>query len=1148
MKTFVLSFLLLFFVSISHATLPPGVTPTPAPATASGLSGGPFYYEVTGSTVGFVYGTDFYAGNSSIATAAVHDGLLADGETGVIELTLVGRLKPVGSTQNGITSYGYNFSLPCFEMELCVVADFSIISQPQGGVLAAGTPITLSVGVDGTGHTFQWYIGEPGDITQPVPANNSSNLTVTAANPPSTYWVEISNASGSVSSLGATVAAFVTEPSNDWQDITVNVQGALSPDNEIGPLLATGSELYVLGDTGIFRTSDNGNSFSTLNTVSGAGYDLGLTALRFVERAGDYIYVGTDPGSYTATLGYTAMHRLQPGDTVWEQAAQPGLTGPINVSVDDVSYDPGSDMYYAASAFAGCYVSSNGLHWTERRNGLPETGLPYGAFVNARSVDAHEGKVFLNLYSVLAENNGGVYVSEDHGLSWTRSGGVGGTPGGLVRFGSRLLYATSGPATPDDGVYYTDDGGNWKYSPFLGHGFNIRANSTHLFTARERQLLFSATDGLTWDALDDLNLPADFYADWIEPSETHLFLYGTDSQGPRLYRRTLASLNLSPATQFVVDPSEAGSTVYANPGQTLFFSGLAGGANISYQWKIGGVDIPGATAPDLNLEVTDETEGNLTLEVSGDGGTIESQPILITRIPAEPGFQDMRFVQPPLPMQGSLVLYDDYRVLQIEAPRMQLLSTNGQVLVRNELIGDSRIRRGFIDSQGRLVGFGEFSVVRLDPDTLTPDPSFTNVAFSGVGGTTNTTIRLNDVIELPGQGYLCAVNNNTTLNGVGVPSLVLLDYDGVQVPGFINPFINYSPSYAPSALQLELTPAGKILVQVASAKWANGDSIPSMGLVRLESSGARDLSFSQNNDNIPIANRTLRFFTQQPDGKILYSVDNSRYRPKRLNADGTYDAGFNGDDTDFERTIFGFITEPSGKVVVYGEFEAYGAQRAIGHARLLSNGDFDPTYNAEEGFKFYNTQKAVGDAVYDDRGFVYYVSSDGGGYRVSGQTGVVRVFVGEESEPSVLDLYLEPFGLPAGQQGEEDDPDGDGFKNIFELAYQTDPSAGNDAVELLPGAGSESGAVLNGILGSAVLDPAKTYYTQTVRLPKNPPAGVTVRPVSTDTLPLFGNGSSTLVAYGAPIDEGDTILQTYYQAEDMSVAPRGYFTVEAFLD
>ncbi|MDF7808982.1 LCCL domain-containing protein [Pontiellaceae bacterium B12219] len=314
MKLYVLS-LLLLFVSSSYATLPPGVTPTPAPINAFNLSGGPFYFEVTGasSSPGIVRGTDYYSVFSTIYRTVVHAGLLADGETGIIKLTLVGSQTSGGSQKNGVTSLVNNGD-SSFVLELCPGADFSIISEPEDAVLVAGTPVTLTVGVDGTGHSFQWYIGEPDDISQPVPSGTSSNLTVTVDNLPTTYWVAVSNTSGSVSSLGATVAAFVTAPSSDWQDITVNVQGALSPDNEIGPLLATGSELYVVGDTGVFRTSGNGNSFSTLNSVSGAGYDLGLTDLRFVERAGDYIYVGTDPGSYSISPGYTAMLRMEPGN------------------------------------------------------------------------------------------------------------------------------------------------------------------------------------------------------------------------------------------------------------------------------------------------------------------------------------------------------------------------------------------------------------------------------------------------------------------------------------------------------------------------------------------------------------------------------------------------------------------------------------------------------------------------------------------------------------------------------------------------------------------------------------------------------------------------------------------------------------------
>ncbi|QTN31453.1 hypothetical protein HZ994_03620 [Akkermansiaceae bacterium] len=43
---------------LAFSSLPPGVTPEPAPSTANGLSGGPFYFELTGSTSGLVWGTD----------------------------------------------------------------------------------------------------------------------------------------------------------------------------------------------------------------------------------------------------------------------------------------------------------------------------------------------------------------------------------------------------------------------------------------------------------------------------------------------------------------------------------------------------------------------------------------------------------------------------------------------------------------------------------------------------------------------------------------------------------------------------------------------------------------------------------------------------------------------------------------------------------------------------------------------------------------------------------------------------------------------------------------------------------------------------------------------------------------------------------
>lgn len=67
-----------------------------------------FAFKVTGSTGGSVWGTDVYTTDSTVATAAVHAGLVQPGQTAVIKVTIVASPNVfVGSTRNGITSSGY---------------------------------------------------------------------------------------------------------------------------------------------------------------------------------------------------------------------------------------------------------------------------------------------------------------------------------------------------------------------------------------------------------------------------------------------------------------------------------------------------------------------------------------------------------------------------------------------------------------------------------------------------------------------------------------------------------------------------------------------------------------------------------------------------------------------------------------------------------------------------------------------------------------------------------------------------------------------------------------------------------------------------------------------------------------------------------
>ncbi len=926
-----------------------------------------------------------------------------------------------------------------------------------------------------------------------------------------------------------------------WEDISANVPGAFTGTNNMGPLLAHGDELYLLGATGIYRSTDGGDSFTALNTVAGTGsYDLSIASLNFVEAAGGFIYVGKDPGSLANNNGYTPMHRLSPGETQWTRASQTHLPdSAIGDSIEGVAHDPTTGTYYASSRLAGCYVSADGLTWTGKRNGLPATVFLGFTTVLGDTVAAREGKAYLSILSPTA--NGGVYVTADQGENWTLlPGSPKGQHGNLTLADDRLILASSGPTVADQGTYFKDPGGDFRFiGKFLGEHHDIRTNGTHLFTGYKKQFYFSATRGITWDAIDPTGISPDFEARRLEASEDTLFLVGNIGGTPVLYRRPLASLDLTPATQLAIEPF-AGQTSprHVNGGNSLTFTALAGGSGLSYQWMFNGSAIPGAT--EATLDFTVSAPGTLGLEVTGDKGTASAlDPLTLEIIPAEPGFQDTTFgeTSPVLNGTTAVAAYPDGRLLAIQAPKAYLFDAGGAKLAERATVGDSKLRRGFIDAAGRPVVWGDFTLMRLDPGTLADDPGFAPVVFTR--DASSQTARINHVVELPGQGYLVAVDDKTLHDGLPVPAISLFDYSGARVTSFIDPFVNASPSFAPESLRLGITPDGKILAEVANARWSDGSSV---GLARLNPDGSRDTAFSTG-DDIPYVFRTIRRFQIQPDGKILYATGTNARVPKRLNADGSYDAGFNAADTAFDGDLLGFLPQSSDAILVHGAFKAYGSDSALGHGRLTGGGTLDPGYDATAGFKNFSTDKAVNAAVLTDGGAKAIFVPDSGDYRGTPHSGIVRVFAADVGADS-FEAYLADAGVPEFLRGADDDADGDGLANLVEFAYGSDPADDGARPVLAESGATLSGASINAISAAAGLDPASSHYVVWIRLPKDP-RGVTLTiEAGTDPASL-GDGSATLVPHGDPVDEGDTRLQAYHLMEDIATVPAAFWRIRA---
>lgn len=67
-----------------------------------------FYFEVTGSTEGNIWGTDVYSFHSTLAKAAVHSGALRPGQKGVLKVTITSAEQEYeGSSQYGVVSQGF---------------------------------------------------------------------------------------------------------------------------------------------------------------------------------------------------------------------------------------------------------------------------------------------------------------------------------------------------------------------------------------------------------------------------------------------------------------------------------------------------------------------------------------------------------------------------------------------------------------------------------------------------------------------------------------------------------------------------------------------------------------------------------------------------------------------------------------------------------------------------------------------------------------------------------------------------------------------------------------------------------------------------------------------------------------------------------
>jgi uncharacterized delta-60 repeat protein len=175
-----------------------------------------------------------------------------------------------------------------------------------------------------------------------------------------------------------------------------------------------------------------------------------------------------------------------------------------------------------------------------------------------------------------------------------------------------------------------------------------------------------------------------------------------------------------------------------------------------------------------------------------------------------------------------------------------------------------------------------------------------------------------------------------TVNGAPHTNIARLNNDGTLDSGFVAGI-----DTPPNALALQAD--GRVLIGGAFSS-VNGQARDHVAC--LNTNGSLDTNFLANVDG------NVDTFATQPDGKVLigggFTTVNgqSRHRIARLNPDGSLDGSFQNGMTGANDYVACVAYDPSGKVLIGGQFATVNGIARTNVARLNSNGSLDTNFLA----------------------------------------------------------------------------------------------------------------------------------------------------------------------------------------------------------
>jgi len=181
---------------------------------------------VVGTTNGGLWGDGVYTCDSTLATAAVHAGVLKNGQAGAVAVVaLPGQSQYPSTTRNGVTSTAYGTWNESYAF--IGLAPY-INGQPQPQTVSAGDTATFSVAATSSAPlSYQWQKGHVA-----IPGQNSATLILSkvTSNDAAQYSVVVSNQLG----FAISASAALTVTAAPSLQLTIAAPGLLNLQGDTG--------------------------------------------------------------------------------------------------------------------------------------------------------------------------------------------------------------------------------------------------------------------------------------------------------------------------------------------------------------------------------------------------------------------------------------------------------------------------------------------------------------------------------------------------------------------------------------------------------------------------------------------------------------------------------------------------------------------------------------------------------------------------------------------------------------------------------------------------------------------------------------------------------------------------------------------------